>query len=78
MAVYADISAMNPDFAGIYSDYRKFMDAQNAWFRIADSSYTRFMESRRQLLVPGVRKRLEMQCPVRDGYIEQRRSKLEE
>ena len=47
MAVYADISAMNPDFARIYSDYKKFMDAQNAWFRIADSSYTRFMESRR-------------------------------
>ncbi len=47
MAVYADISAMNPDFARIYADYKKFMDAQNAWFRIADSSYARFMESRR-------------------------------
>jgi TRAP-type mannitol/chloroaromatic compound transport system substrate-binding protein len=46
MALYARISATNPDFARVYADYRKFMDANNAWNRIADSSYARFMESR--------------------------------
>ena len=45
-ALYANISATNADFARIYADYTKFMNAHNAWNRIADSSYARFMESR--------------------------------
>jgi TRAP-type mannitol/chloroaromatic compound transport system substrate-binding protein len=46
LALYARISATNPTFATIYADYRQFMEANNAWNRIADSSYARFMESR--------------------------------
>jgi TRAP-type mannitol/chloroaromatic compound transport system substrate-binding protein len=46
LALYADISARNSGFATIYADYKAFRDASNAWNRIADSSFARFMESR--------------------------------
>ena len=46
LAVYANLSATNRVFAKIYADYVEFMEAHNAWNRIADSYYARFMESR--------------------------------
>ncbi|HJV65520.1 MAG TPA: TRAP transporter substrate-binding protein DctP [Geomonas sp.] len=44
--LYSELSAKNPGFATIYADYKSFMDANNAWNRIADSAFARFMESR--------------------------------
>ena len=47
MELYAEISAKNPDFKKIYSDYKQFMDDQNSWFRVAEGSYANFMFSRK-------------------------------
>lgn len=47
MDLYAEISASNPDFKRIYTDYKKFMDDQNAWFRVAEGSFANFMFSRK-------------------------------
>ena len=47
MQMYADISAANPQFKKVYADYKKFMDDQNAWARIADGSYANIMFSRK-------------------------------
>ncbi|WP_153111650.1 TRAP transporter substrate-binding protein [Propionivibrio limicola] len=48
MELYAEISAKNPNFKRVYDDYKKFMDDQNAWFRVAEGSYANFMFSRRK------------------------------
>jgi TRAP-type mannitol/chloroaromatic compound transport system substrate-binding protein len=45
--VYAEISATNPDFKKVYDDYKKFMDDQNLWFRIAEGAYSNYMYSKR-------------------------------
>jgi TRAP-type mannitol/chloroaromatic compound transport system substrate-binding protein len=45
--VYAEISAKNPDFKKVYDDYKKFMDDQNLWFRVAEGAYSNFMYSKR-------------------------------
>ncbi len=47
MELYAEISAKNPEFKKIYGDYKKFMDEQNSWFRVAEGSYANFMFSRK-------------------------------
>ena len=47
MELYAEISAKNPDFKKIYTDYKKFTDEQNSWFRVAEGSYANFMFSRK-------------------------------
>ena len=47
MAYYAEICAKNPEFKKIYEDYKKFMDEQNAWFRVAEGSFANFMYSRK-------------------------------
>ena len=47
MELYAEISAKNPDFKKIYTDYKKFTDEQNSWFRVAEGSYSNFMFSRK-------------------------------
>ena len=44
---YAEISEKNPDFKKIYDDYKKFTDEQNAWFRVAEGSFSNFMYSRK-------------------------------
>ena len=44
---YAEISEKNPDFKKIYEDYKKFTDEQNAWFRVAEGSFSNFMYSRK-------------------------------
>ena len=31
----------------IYDDYKKFTDEQNAWFRVAEGSFSNFMYSRK-------------------------------
>ena len=34
--VYAETAAKNPEFKKVHDDYRKFMDDQNLWFRVAE------------------------------------------
>ena len=47
MEYYAETSAKNPDFKKIYDDYKKFLDDQNFWFRVAENEYAKFMYSRK-------------------------------
>ena len=47
MEVYAETSEKNAEFKKVYDDYKKFMDDQNLWFRVAESSYANFMFSKR-------------------------------
>ena len=47
MDYYAETSASNPVFKKVYEDYKKFMDDQNFWFRVAENEYNRFMLSRK-------------------------------
>jgi TRAP-type mannitol/chloroaromatic compound transport system substrate-binding protein len=35
MELYAETSAKNAEFKKVYDDYKKFMDDQNLWMRIA-------------------------------------------
>ena len=43
----AETSAKNPEFKKVYDDYKKFLDEQNFWFRVAENEYARFMFSRK-------------------------------
>lgn len=47
MELYAETSAKNADFKKVYDDYKKFMDDQNLWFRVAEASYSNYMYSKR-------------------------------
>jgi TRAP-type mannitol/chloroaromatic compound transport system substrate-binding protein len=47
MEYFAETSATNAEFKKIYDDYKKFMDDQNAWYRVAENPYAQFMSSRR-------------------------------
>jgi len=47
MEVYAETSAKNAEFKKVYDDYKKFMDDQNLWFRIAEGQYSNYMYSKR-------------------------------
>ena len=47
MELYAETSAANPGFKKIYDDYKKFMDDQNLWMRLAEGAYTNYMYSKR-------------------------------
>ncbi len=44
---YAETSAANPEFKKIYEDYKKFLNDQNLWYRVAENEYARFMYSRK-------------------------------
>ena len=44
---YAETSAKYPDFKNIYDDYKKFLDDQNFWYRVAENEFAKFMFSRR-------------------------------
>ena len=48
MEYYAETSAANPEFKKVYDDYKKFLDEQNSWFRVAENEYARFMYSRKK------------------------------
>ncbi len=47
MEYYAETSASNPEFKKVYDDYKKFLDEQNFWFRVAENEYAKFMFSRK-------------------------------
>ncbi|HEY8049574.1 MAG TPA: TRAP transporter substrate-binding protein [Ramlibacter sp.] len=47
MALYDEISAKNPMWKKIYTDFSKFRTDQNLWFRFAEMGFDRFMQAQR-------------------------------
>lgn len=45
MALYAELSASNPNWKKIYADYSNFRKDQNLWFRFTDAQFDRYMQS---------------------------------
>ena len=45
MGLYEEISARNQNWRKIYSDYARFRSDQNLWFRFAEATFDRFMQS---------------------------------
>ena len=45
MALYSELSASNPAWNKIYSDYSAFRKEQNLWFRFTEASFDRYMQS---------------------------------
>ncbi len=41
--IYDEEAAKNPDFAKIYTEWKKFRDMEIAWFKVAESSYDNFL-----------------------------------
>ena len=46
-AIYSDLSAKNPEWKKVYSDYSKFLADQNLWFRFTESTFDRFMQAQK-------------------------------
>jgi TRAP-type mannitol/chloroaromatic compound transport system substrate-binding protein len=46
-AVYAEEEAKNPAFAKIYASWRDSLDDQNLWFKLAEGTYSTFVQSQR-------------------------------
>ncbi len=47
MALYAELSASNPNWKKIYTDYSAFRKDQNLWFRFTEATFDRYMQSAR-------------------------------
>ena len=47
MALYSELSAKNPNWKKVYSDYAKFRSDQNLWFRFTEATFDRFMQSQK-------------------------------
>ncbi|HEY0857351.1 MAG TPA: TRAP transporter substrate-binding protein [Albitalea sp.] len=47
MALYADLSAKNPNWKKVYDDYAKFRSEQNLWFRFAEAGFDDFMQQQK-------------------------------
>jgi TRAP-type mannitol/chloroaromatic compound transport system substrate-binding protein len=45
MQLYDELSAKNPNWKKVYEDYAAFRREQNLWFRFAESSFDRYMQS---------------------------------
>jgi TRAP-type mannitol/chloroaromatic compound transport system substrate-binding protein len=45
MALYDDISAKNPNWKKVYTDYSAFRKEPNLWFRFSEASFDRYMQS---------------------------------
>ena len=45
MELYADISAKNPKWKKIYTDYSAFRKDQNLWFRFTEAQFDRYMQA---------------------------------
>ncbi len=41
--IYDEEAAGNPDFARIYTEWKKFRDAQIQWFRVAEATYANYL-----------------------------------
>ena len=47
MALYAELSASNPDWKKIYEDYAEFRRDSNLWFRFTEMRFDQFMQSQK-------------------------------
>jgi TRAP-type mannitol/chloroaromatic compound transport system substrate-binding protein len=45
MALYSELSAKNPNWKKVYSDYANFRRDQNLWFRFTEAQFDRYMQS---------------------------------
>ncbi|WP_119155720.1 TRAP transporter substrate-binding protein [Caldimonas tepidiphila] len=45
MALYDELSASNPNWKKVYSDYANFRRDQNMWFRFTEAQFDRYMQS---------------------------------
>lgn len=45
MALYSELSASNPTWKKVYSDYANFRRDQNLWFRFTEAQFDRYMQS---------------------------------
>jgi len=45
MQLYDELSAKNPNWNKVYADYSAFRREQNLWFRFAEASFDRYMQS---------------------------------
>jgi TRAP-type mannitol/chloroaromatic compound transport system substrate-binding protein len=45
MALYDELSTKNPNWKKVYEDYSSFRREQNLWFRFAEASFDRYMQS---------------------------------
>jgi TRAP-type mannitol/chloroaromatic compound transport system substrate-binding protein len=46
MALYADLSAKNPNWKKVYADYAAFRKESNRWFRYTEAIFDRYMQSK--------------------------------
>ncbi|QKO21124.1 TRAP transporter substrate-binding protein [Rhodoferax sp. BAB1] len=47
MALYSDISAKNPNWKKVYTDYSNFRREQNLWFRFTEARFDSYMQSQK-------------------------------
>jgi len=47
MAIYAELSAKNPNWKKVYEDYSNFRRDQNLWFRFSEAGFDDFMQSQK-------------------------------
>ena len=47
MALYAELSAKNPNWKRVYDDYSRFLADQNMWFSFAEAALDEYMQSKR-------------------------------
>ena len=47
MALYAEISAKNPNWKKVYDDYSDFRKEQNLWFRFTEARFDTFMQAQK-------------------------------
>ena len=47
MALYQELSARNENWRKVYADYARFRADQNLWFRFAESTFDRFMQTQK-------------------------------
>ena len=45
MALYAEVSAKNPNWKKVYDDYAAFRKDQNLWFQFTEMKFDSFMQS---------------------------------
>jgi TRAP-type mannitol/chloroaromatic compound transport system substrate-binding protein len=45
MEIYSELSAKNPSWRKVYTDYAKFRAEQNLWFRFTEATFDRYMQS---------------------------------
>jgi TRAP-type mannitol/chloroaromatic compound transport system substrate-binding protein len=45
MALYSELSASNPNWKKVYTDYANFRRDQNLWFRFTEAQFDRYMQS---------------------------------